>query len=552
MPQLRDSSNHGTGAPIARSEQYDGFARIFGIETEYGVSITGAARGGAPTSAGAGARGLADAGVPAAGAPAADASASVDAAAVVGAPAAVDAGQVAMTMFQPIVSRSRSTNTYLTNGARLYLDVGSHPEYATAEARDPLTALHQDLAGERIMAKLAQGAEARLRERFGGRTRVHVFKNNVDSAGHSFGCHENYLVRRFVPLEQVERELLPFLITRQLYTGAGRVTDNGFELTQRADYLDEAISSATTRSRPMVNTRDEPHADPDEFRRLHVIIGDSNRSQWATWMKLAVTHLVLCVIEDAARRGEPSGFERLAFADPGAANRAVSRDVTCSRARLALADGGEITALDMQRRYLDSVERFVASPRGEAVRASLPAGMVDEALRQWRGVLADLGELAGASGTAGSAAIAALSEHDAVRRAFATLADRVDWVAKLRLFAALHARGVALSRQRLEQLDMDYHDVAAGRVYASLLDRGAMRRLAEDGDIDAASRTAPADTRAALRGAFVSRALDRGVRFSCDWTTLSVSEPVHASAVLIDPFRSTPTDDVARLMAALG
>ncbi|KAB5607559.1 proteasome accessory factor PafA2 family protein [Bifidobacterium jacchi] len=541
MPQLRDSSNHGTGAPIARSEQYDGFARIFGIETEYGVSITGAAR--------------------------ADAPASVDASAVVGAPAVVDAGQVAMMMFQPIVSRSRSTNTYLTNGARLYLDVGSHPEYATAEARDPLTALHQDLAGERIMAKLAQGAEARLRERFGGRTRVHVFKNNVDSAGHSFGCHENYLVRRFVPLEQVEHELLPFLITRQLYTGAGRVTDQGFELTQRADYLDEAISSATTRSRPMVNTRDEPHADPDEFRRLHVIIGDSNRSQWATWMKLAVTHLVLCVIEDAVRRGEPSGFERLAFADPGAANRAVSRDVTCSRARLALADGSEITALGMQRRYLDSVEHFVASPRGEAVRASLPAGMVDETLRQWRGVLADLGELVGAAGSddlaetagsdvqvgaAGAAAIAALSEHDAVRRACATLADRVDWAAKLRLFAALHARGVALSRQRLEQLDMDYHDVAAGRVYASLLDRGAMRRLAEDGDIDAASRTAPADTRAALRGAFVSRALDRGVRFSCDWTTLSVSEPVHASAVLIDPFRSTPTDDVARLMAALG
>lgn len=166
------------------------------------------------------------------------------------------------------------------------------------------------------MAGLALDAQARLRARYGDGVNVHVFKNNADSAGHSFGCHENYLVRRYVPLETVEHELLPFLITRQLYTGAGRVTDQGFEITQRADYLDEAVSSATTRSRPMVNTRDEPHSDPDEFRRLHVIIGDSNRSQWATWMKLAVTHLIICVIEEAARLGEDSGFASCALADP--------------------------------------------------------------------------------------------------------------------------------------------------------------------------------------------------------------------------------------------
>ena len=149
----------------------------------------------------------------------------------------VDAAQVAMMMFQPVVSRARSTNTYLTNGSRLYLDVGSHPEYATAEARDPMDALLQDLAGERVMAGLALDAQARLRARYGDGVNVHVFKNNADSAGHSFGCHENYLVRRYVPLETVEHELLPFLITRQLYTGAGRVTDQGFEITQRADYL---------------------------------------------------------------------------------------------------------------------------------------------------------------------------------------------------------------------------------------------------------------------------------------------------------------------------
>ena len=201
------------------------FARIFGIETEYGVSVTGSDR-------------------------------------------PCDAGQTAMMMFQPIVAEARSTNTYIENGSRLYLDVGSHPEYATAEARDPMDALALDAAGELVMRDLALDAQRRLRSIQGAGSTVHVFKNNVDSAGHSFGCHENYLVRRFVPLKTIEQELLPFLITRQLFTGAGRMGEQGFQITQRADFLDEAVSSATTRSRPMVNTRDEPHADPAAFRRL--------------------------------------------------------------------------------------------------------------------------------------------------------------------------------------------------------------------------------------------------------------------------------------------
>ena len=202
MPQLRDSGTRSLHAtePVPSAEM-DGFCRIFGVETEYGVAVTGAER-------------------------------------------PVDAGQVAMTMFQPIVSRSRSTNTYLANGSRLYLDVGSHPEYATAEARDPREALAQDLAGEHVMRNLALKAQRKLRESYGAHATIHVFKNNVDSAGHAFGCHENYLVRRFVPLETIEHQLLPFLITRQLYTGAGRMTPDGFQITQRADFLDEAGDEA--------------------------------------------------------------------------------------------------------------------------------------------------------------------------------------------------------------------------------------------------------------------------------------------------------------------
>lgn len=505
MPQLRDSANSGAAARVQRSPQFEGFARIFGVETEYGVAVTGADR-------------------------------------------PVEAGQTAMMMFQPIVSRARSTNTYLSNGSRLYLDVGSHPEYATAEARDPHGALAQDLAGERIMARLALQAQQRLQATRGERVRVHVFKNNADSAGHSFGCHENYLVRRFVSLEQVEHELLPFLITRQLYTGAGRVTDEGFEITQRADYLDEAVSSATTRSRPMVNTRDEPHADPEEFRRLHVIIGDSNRSQWTTWMKLAVTHLVLCVIEECARLGMASGFEACALADPGESNRAVSRDLTGRSARLALADpdayravgrtlsGGcagssqaacEPTMLDIQYRYLSIVERFMRDHE-QALAVALPSTGVGRILGEWRAVL------------------------DAVRAGeIESLSDRVDWVAKMRLFEALHARRGGVSQAKLEQLDMDYHDIANGSLYESLLRRGALRRLVDEDEIDRAMTEAPHDTRAALRGAFVAAALRSGAQFSCDWTRLVLTNPEHREAVLLDPFNATPTADCQSLMRAL-
>ncbi|OZG62282.1 Pup--protein ligase [Bifidobacterium lemurum] len=478
MPQLRDSSTSANSREPVSSAAMNGFCRIFGVETEYGVSVTGADR-------------------------------------------PVDAGQVAMTMFQPVVSRSRSTNTYLTNGSRLYLDVGSHPEYATAEARDPMNALVQDLAGERVMRRLAMQAQERLRESHGANASIHVFKNNVDSAGHAFGCHENYLVRRFVPLENVERELLPFLITRQLFTGAGRVTDEGLQITQRADFLDEAVSSATTRARPMVNTRDEPHADPDSFRRLHVIIGDSNRSQWATWMKLATTHLVLCVMEHAARAGEPSGFEPMALVDPAAANRAVSRYLMRDDIVLETADG-VMSPLAMQRRYLELVEVFAADHADEL-------NDVPHVLEQW------------------CEALDALESGD-----FDALADRVDWAAKRRLFAALEARHPGMARTQLEHLELDYHDVANGRVYESLLARGQMRVLADDGTAFRAMGEPPSDTRAALRGAFVGAALNAGAQFSCDWTRLTVSAPERHEVALLDPFRAEPTEEYLRMMRSLG
>ena len=217
MPQLRDSGNHSTAPLDARTMgEVCSFERIFGIETEYGVGVTGAER-------------------------------------------VCDASQTAMMMFQPIVAAARSTNTYIDNGSRLYLDVGSHPEYATAEARDPLDALALDAAGELMMKDLALDAQRRIRATHGSGATVHVFKNNVDSAGHSFGCHENYLVRRFVPLATIEHELLPFLITRQLFTGAGRMAASGAPIFLTRRFLlprhDPVRWSTRVMSRMPIRTR---------------------------------------------------------------------------------------------------------------------------------------------------------------------------------------------------------------------------------------------------------------------------------------------------------
>ncbi|MCI1219987.1 MAG: proteasome accessory factor PafA2 family protein [Bifidobacterium sp.] len=500
MPQLRDSANWGVSHAVGAAPHVshaDRFARIFGIETEYGISVTGADR---PCSAGA----------------------------------------ATAVMFRPVVSRSRSTNTYLPNGSRLYLDVGSHPEYATAEARDPLTALAQDLGGERMMRRLALQAQERLRDSYGPGSTVHLFKNNVDSAGHAFGCHENYLLRRFVPLQVIERQLLPFLVTRQLFCGAGRFSGRGFEITQRADFFDESMSSATTRARPLVNTRDEPHANPEQYRRLHVIIGDSNRSQMATMMKLATTHLVLCVIEQSIRMGEPSGLESCALADPSGANREISHDVDLGHTVLRMADPegfGQarvgVSALDIQYHYAAVVQRFLER-YGPEVAGATPRVDLQQVLRTWR------------------QALDRLSSGD-----WQALSLTVDWAMKRRLIEAFALRHPQADEARLTQLDMDYHDVANGSAYEMLLRRGAMRELVPARDAEQALSHAPHDTRAALRAAFIAKALGRDIRFSCDWTRLTLEGreggalPGRLEAVLLDPFGVDPGEDYRRIMRYL-
>ena len=267
----------------------------------------------------------------------------------------LSADEVARYLFRKVVSWGSSSNVFLRNGARLYLDVGSHPEYATPECDDVRQLVVHDRAGERILEGLVVDAERRLREE-GVEGEVFLFKNNTDSAGNSYGCHENYLVGRGGEFSRLSDVLIPYLVTRQVLVGAGKVlsTPRGplYTFSQRADHIWEGVSSATTRSRPIINTRDEPHADAERYRRLHVIVGDSNMSETTTMLKVGAVDLVLRMIE----AGLP--VRDLTLENPIRAIREISHDLT-GRATVRLANGRQASALDIQREYLERAAAFV-------------------------------------------------------------------------------------------------------------------------------------------------------------------------------------------------
>ena len=266
--------------------------------------------------------------------------------------------EVARYLFRRVVSWGRSSNVFLANGARLYLDVGSHPEYATPECDSLADLVAHDKAGERILEQLLGSAEQRLHDE-GIRGDVYLFRNNTDSAGNSYGCHENYLTNRSDDLAHYSEVLIPFLVSRQIYAGAGKVinTSRGshFSVSQRAEHIWEGVSSATTRSRPIINTRDEPHADAERFRRLHVIVGDTNMSEYSTYLKVGATLLMLRMLED------PTVVLRdMTLENPIRAIREISHDLT-GRARVRLANGREVSSLEIQAEYLERALRYAAN-----------------------------------------------------------------------------------------------------------------------------------------------------------------------------------------------
>jgi proteasome accessory factor A len=426
--------------------------------------------------------------------------------------------EVARYLFRRVVSWGRSSNVFLKNGARLYLDVGSHPEYATPECDNVTELVTHDKAGERILEGLLVDAERRLHEE-GIAGDVYLFKNNTDSAGNSYGCHENYLVARHGEFSRLADVLIPFLVTRQLLCGAGKVlqTPRGavYCVSQRAEHIWEGVSSATTRSRPIINTRDEPHADAERYRRLHVIVGDSNMSETTMLLKVGATDLVLRMIEAG------TVMRDLTLENPIRAIREVSHDIT-GRRKVRLASGREASALDIQEEYYSKAVDFCE-------RRGIRTGVIDQVLDLWGRSLEAIG-----SGDLG------------------LIDQEIDWVMKYQLIERYRSRNnITMSHPRVAQIDLAYHDIHRRRgLYYLLERRGQAARVCNDLKIFEAKSVPPQTTRARLRGDFIRRAQEQRRDFTVDWVHLKLNDQAQRTVLCKDPFRSVD-DRVEKLIAGM-
>ena len=426
--------------------------------------------------------------------------------------------EVARYLFRRVVSWGRSSNVFLRNGARLYLDVGSHPEYATPECDSVRELIVHDKAGERILEGLLADAERRLHEE-GIAGDVYLFKNNTDSAGNSYGCHENYLVGRHGEFSRLADVLIPFLVTRQLICGAGKVlaTPRGavYCVSQRAEHIWEGVSTATTRSRPIINTRDEPHADAEKYRRLHVIVGDSNMSETTMMLKVGATDLVLRMIEAGTT------LRDMTLENPIRAIREVSHDMTGQK-KVRLANGREMSALEIQEEYFTKARDF-AEKRG------LRTGAVDRILDLWERTLTAV----------------STGDLDLIGR-------EIDWVIKYQLIERYRAKNnLAMSAPRVAQLDLAYHDISRNRgLYYLLEKRGLVERTATDLEIFQAKSVPPQTTRARLRGEFIKRAQEQRRDFTVDWVHLKLNDQAQRTVLCKDPFRSVD-ERVEKLISSM-
>jgi proteasome accessory factor A len=424
--------------------------------------------------------------------------------------------EVARYLFRRVVSWGRSSNVFLENGARLYLDVGSHPEYATPECDSLYDLVAHDRAGERVLKGLLHSAEERLAEE-GIRGDVYLFKNNTDSAGNSYGCHENYLVTRQGDFQRMIDTLIPFFVTRQIWAGAGKLLQTArgtvYSMAQRSEHIWEGVSSATTRSRPIINTRDEPHSDAEKYRRLHVIAGDSNMSEYVTYAKVGATTAILQMLEDEVV------FRDLTLENPIRSIREISHDITCRR-KIRLANGRELSALDIQWEYLERVMRYS--------RTSGFPRQVESAVAMWEHLLTGL-------------------EKDPM-----TLRRECDWVAKYQLLEDYRAkRGLGLNDPKLALIDLAYHDVVPERgLYYILERRGMMEKIVTDADVTKALTNPPETTRAKLRGSFIKAAKARNRDFTVDWVHLKLNDQAQRTVLCKDPFRAVD-DRVDKLIASL-
>jgi len=400
----------------------------------------------------------------------------------------------------PDEEENRSINRLLPNGGRLYVDA-AHPEYSTPECADALELVRYESAGERIV--LRGGEEA---SRVTGRELI-LYKNNVDSHGTSYGYHENYLVSRSIPFQTLADFMIPFLVTRQVYCGSGKVHRRGsdperpFQIAQRSDLIEKRIGLETMDRRPIINTRDEPHADRDRYRRLHVIVGDANMAQLSTYLKTGVTSLVLGVLE----AGGGAGIE---LEDPVRAIRRISMDPSC-RVRVKLTDGREWTAMEIQREYLDRVDGLCAGERRDRV--------TDDLIRRWGAVLDAL-------------------EDDPMR-----LEHEIDWVIKKSLLERyMRRRGVSWDDDKVSLMDLQYHDLREDRgLYRKLVRNGWVEPLLSEESVTEALSAPPEGTRAWFRGMCLSKFPHR--IFGGSWTSIlfSMDEKNIKRVPMMDPLRGS-------------
>jgi proteasome accessory factor PafA2 len=408
----------------------------------------------------------------------------------------------------PPAVETHLANTVLTNGARYYVD-HAHPEYSTPECANPLELVLHDKAGEEVLRRSMSAALSMSPE---GRTPV-VYKNNSDGKGNSYGCHENYLMDRSVPFAKIVAGVVPFFVTRQIYTGAGKVgvetpaldaDDVPFQISQRAEFFEEVVGLETTLKRPIVNTRDEPHADPQRFRRLHVIVGDANLSEVSTFLKVGTTAVVLSMIED-----DIDVVGRFTLADPVRAMHHVSADLTL-RSPLTLSDGGTATALEIQWEMFTKARRYDKERGLESLGDQTVAAMV---LDRWEAVLTDL-------------------EADPMN-----LTDQLDWVAKLQLMEGYQDRhGCSWTDNRLAAVDLQYHDLRPER---SLFARLPMERLVDAEAINRAVSEPPRTTRAWFRGTCLARWPVAVVTANWDSLVFDLGTDPLRRVPMMDPLKGT-------------
>jgi proteasome accessory factor A len=421
-------------------------------------------------------------------------------------------------IFEGLIPNSWPSNAFLVNGARFYQDTGCHPEYSTPECDNILDLVTHDKAGERLVEGCLPLAEERLKEE-GLNGEIYIFKNNTDSMGNTYGCHENYLMKRDVDFWKVTEQLIPFFVTRQIYAGAGKLLKlsgkTHFFLSQRAQHIHEKTSSSTTSSRSIINTRDEPHADAEKYRRLHIIVGDSNMSEYATLMKVGVTAVVLSMIEEGYT------VPNIELEDPVKAIREISRDTTLKR-RVKLEDGRELSAIEIQRSYLDKAYDYLASIEVDTITKNT--------VREWENILNKL-------------------EEDPTQ-----LSRQIDWVMKKEMMISyMERKDCGWDDPRILLMDLQYHDVNRSRGLYYILEKMDMvDRVVEEEDIQLAMNEPPQTTRAKIRGDFIRFAREKNRSYTVDWTYLKLNGYWEETILCMDPFSSSDRRVEELISAAAG